>query len=824
MNIQVNDATHMSWLAGGTQDLRFALRSLWRYRGTSSAAILTLALGIGANVSLFTVVDVELLRPLPFRDPNQLVVAWEESGEGRWSRGQVSPANYLDWRERLTTFTDLAAYTDAPSRVSLSGHGEPQLISSVNVTGNLFSVLGVRPLVGRTFAPEETWSTGATVAMISERLWHSSFGSDLALIGRTVEIDGSAVQVAGVMPRSFTFPRPDTDVWMATSWLPVARSQAWFRSAHWLRVVGRLRQEVTPGQALADLGGVAAQLEREHPRTNRATIVGVEPLHQFVVGESRMPLWLTYAGVSLLLLLACVNTGNLILVLASARDHDSAVRLALGAQPARLARQALSECFVIATFGALAGLLLAALILRMLGTFGPVDLLRTSDIALHWRSVGYTALITIIGSLVFGAAALILARRRSPNQVLQEAGRGVTIGRRARRWGESLVAMEIAIALWLAVGAGLLVESAWRLRQVQPGFDPRGVVTADIQLPAARYSTPAAAEAFFTELVTSVRSRPGITSAALVSQLSLTGIDQTGDVSVEGLMPTESGSPVARRVISSEYFRTMGVPLLLGRDFAHSDGQGAARVVAVNEAFAQRHGRTGDMVGRRVAFTARPDSATPWHIVVGVVGSERQQSLADAPQPEVFEPFAQSRSSAMHIVVRADDQAPDIGRVLRSSVAAIDPKVALHEIRPMADVVRRMASRTILFTTLLALFALVGTVLALVGVYSVTAQFAKARTRELGIRLALGATASDIRSVVLQRGLLVLLGGALCGVTAAALSSRVLAAMLFGVRPLSIGTYVSVSAMMVVAGVVASLIPAWRASRMDPVSVLRDAR
>jgi putative ABC transport system permease protein len=634
-------------------DVRFAFRALRRSPALATAAIVTLALGVGAITAIFSAVNAVMLRPLPFTEPERLVMLWEESADRDWHQADAAPANFLDWREQVPGLEALAAYASFSGNVTLLGVGGPQTLKSASVTGNFFEVLGARPQLGRGFREEETWRSAIPVAVLSDRAWRSRFGADAAVVGRSIELDGRQVQVVGVMLPGFAFPWEDVDVWRPTDWNLEAGSHLSFRRAHWLRVIGRLRPGVTIEQAGRQLATVAGRLREQYPETNATLGAGMTPLREFLVGDTRRPLLILLGAVTLLLLIACANVGNLLLVQAGNRAREVSLRLALGAGRMRLVRQAITESLVLSFLGGAAGLLLGWLGTGLLASMLPAGILRVSEFGMDWAVLGFVLLVTTVSGLLFGIAPALWSAGRFPAEALREDARG-SGGVRTRRWGNALVVGEVALALLLSVGAGLLVRSFVKLQQVDPGFEPAGVVAVHLALPEARYDTMPKVHAFYDELVLRTKALPGVTDAAIVRRLPLDGSSWSSSLAVAGraVTPATQAIDVVHRDVSPGYFRTMRVPLKRGRPFSEADRADAVPVVIVNETLARAWFPADDPIGQRVSFDREPDSTSVWHTVVGVVGDEHQVSPAEAPKMEVFSPAHQEDSRGMVLVAR----------------------------------------------------------------------------------------------------------------------------------------------------------------------------
>jgi putative ABC transport system permease protein len=526
----------------------------------AGAAILTLALGIGANTAIFSAVNAVVLRPLPFLNSSQLYMVWEENPEKGWYKQVAAPANMFDWKEQVGAFADVMAYSEGFGTSTFNNGGEPVTVRPAFGTGNFFSVLGARAALGRTFVDAETWRTGQSVAVLSHHLWRDRFGSDPKIIGRTIQLDGAPVQIVGVMPAGFEYPSENVDLWQPWGWNPDSRQRVSFRRAHWLNVVARVKPGVSPETANAQLQAVVKRLQRDYPATNRVMGAGMTPLHEFLVGDTRLPLLVLLGAVGLLLLIACANVGNLMLVKASDREREAALRLALGAGRRRLVRQALTESLVLSVIGGLSGVALGFWGTRALQALQPAGMLRVSHFGFDWVVLGYVLAITTVSGLLFGIAPALWSSRRSPQDALKEGGRGGSQSRRMRRWGERLVIGEVALALILSVGAALLVRSLLRLQQVDPGFDPNGVLAARIELPGARYDMGDKANAFFTRFEEQVRAIPGVQQVGSTSDLPLTNGGYSSDFTVAGWPEGTYGTEVLHRRVTPEFFKAIRTP------------------------------------------------------------------------------------------------------------------------------------------------------------------------------------------------------------------------------------------------------------------------
>ena len=807
------------WLSDVGGDVRFALRTLARRPALAGAAVITLALGIGANTAIFSAVDAAILRPLPFPAPDRLVMLGENNPEKNWHMETVAGANYLDWKEQVHAFHDIAAYFDG-GHATLTGVGEPQLLTLTGVTGNFFTLLGGRPELGRGFADDATWDTTHSSVVLSDRAWRTHLGADPRIVGRTIRINGRLAQVIGVMAPDFTYPSSSVDAWVPAGWDRASRTKVWFRRAHWLRAIARLRPDVSLDDANAQFQVVVRRLQLQYPVTNRIMGAGMVPLHTYLVGDTRTALLVLLAASSLLLLIACANVGNLMLVHANGRAPEVALRLALGAGPWRLTRQVLTESLVLSSLGGAAGLALAWLGTRTFPLLAPAGTLPDTGVHLDWSVLLYTLAITTACGIVFGMAPALWSARRAPGDALKEGGRGPHEGRRMRRWGEVLAVAEIALALMLTSGAGLLVRSLWRLQHVPPGFDARGVLAVGLELPQVRYDTTPKINAFDDAMTTRLRALSGVTDVAIVSHLPLTGTEWTSDFSIAGRRPDEFGAEVAHREVGPAYFAAMHEPLRAGRTFTAADRDGSARNVVINDVLAQRFFPGQNPIGERLTFDRVPDSASTWRTIIGVVGGEHQVSLSTEPKIEIFTPQAQEPSGNIFLIVRATNDPAALIPQIRAALHDVDPEQAIVSTQTLDDVVGTSMARARFLTMLLLVFAGVGLTLAVVGVYGVMAQLAQRRTREMGIRLALGATTTAVRWLIVRHALSIVVPGLVVGLAGALLATQALRSVLYDVAPSDPLTFVAVPLALALSAIVASWLPAAQASRADPAQAL----
>ena len=808
------------WISDLGRDTRFALRTLRNNPVLTVAAILTLAVGIGANTAIFSTLHAVVLRPLPFKDAGRLVMLYETNPERGWTQAQAAPANVFDWKEQVGAFDDIAAYPSFPSATVLSHGGEAQNLMFMSVTGNFFDVLGVRPALGRAFTDKETWNTGERIAMISHRLWSTTFGGDSAIIGRTITLGGYPVRVIGVVPQTFTFPGWDPDIWRPSMFEPAAQGQVYFRRAHWVRPIARLKPGVSLHQANVELQVVVQRLQKDYPATNTNMGAGMKPLHSFLVGDVRQPLLALQIAVGLLLLIACANVGNLLLVRAADRERESVVRLALGAGRGRLVRQALCESLVLSSLGGVSGIALGWAGTRMLAAMQPEGMLPVRDIGVNVSVLLFALGVSVASGLLFGMGPALWAGRRAPAEVLKEGGRGAS-RTRLRRWSQALAVAEVAIALVLLAGAGLLVRSWMRVQSVNPGFASEGLLTISVNLPNGVFDTQPKRDAFYAAGLERLRALPGVEGAATVTRPSLTETGWSSDFAVAGRGREDFGVEVVHREISPTYHDVMDIPLIRGRAFTDADNGSAPSVVLINEALAKKYFANDDPIGKRIAFDRYPDSTSFWRTIVGVVGSERQQGLEFESRPEFFAPVVQDENGPRTFVIRTTVSPASLSSSARAALTGIDRNVAINRVRPMTEIRDAAMARRKFVMTLVLTFAGAGLLLALVGVYGVMAQLARGRRREMGIRVALGAPLTGIRGMVVRRSLALAASGVVIGVVGSVAASKAMGSLLYDTSPVDPLTLTFVGVMLAGAAVAASMPTAWRAARVNPMETLR---
>jgi len=810
-----------AFLQNAWRDLRFGARTLRRSPGFTAAAVAVLALGIGANTAIFSAVNAFLFRPMPFGDADRLVMLYETNPEFGWDHAQTAPANVLDWREQVDALDDVAIYSEFVEQTEFVRDGQPELLGNSAVTGNFFDVLGIRAALGRGFEWDETWDGSDGVVVLSHAAWRTHFGSDPDIAGKTIQLGARAVQVVGVMPEGFDYPSERTDVWAPWGWDRAARDQVWFRRAHFARAIGRLAPGVTPSGADASLQVVVERLKTDYPETNRVMGAGLLPLRDFLVMDVRGPLYILLGAVALLLVLACTNVANLMLVRASDRSRDVALRVALGAGRGRVARQLLAEGALLALAGGAIGLGLGWAGIRALATRQSVGIEGATGLALDTRVILFTLAVALLSALLFGIAPALRTARGDVQEVLKEGGRGGSTGRTKLRTARVLVASQVAVTMLLVVGAGLMVRTFVALRRVDPGFRTDAVLAVSFTVPSARYVGRDQVLAFQDRFERSLEGRPGIERVGYVGRLPLDGQSWSSQFQAEGWPPDRVGIEIWHRRADRGYFEALDIPLLRGRLFDSGEGPGEPLTVVINRTFADQFFPGEDPIGQRIAYDRAATAQSIWYEIVGIVGDQQQVSPRQPARAEVFENRRQDWGRSDWFVIRTTGDATSATAAVRSVLAELDPLIPIASIRPLRDVWSSSMAREEFMLTLLGAFAVSALLLATVGVYGVTAQAARGRTHEIGIRIALGARTSEVLGLILRQGLAVVCVGLAIGVVAALLATRVIAGFLHGVRPTDPLTLVAVVVLLSLVAAVACFVPARRAASIDPASSLR---
>lgn len=790
------------------QDLRYGFRMLAKEPAFTAVAVVALALGIGANTAIFSVVNGVLLRPLPYPSPDRLVMVWDLQPPN-----EETPASYPEfasWSEQKQLFDEAACYFN--TSYTLTGGTLPEQVRGMRVSASLFTLMGTQPLLGRLLLPQDEQPDSERVVVISYGLWKRALGGDPNGVGRTLRLNDQIYTVVGVLPADFRFIR-NPEVW-AGHRLDAQRAPA---GLHFLQVLARLRPGLSLAQARKEIEPVAAQLQKEHSRNHRINLTG---LREQIIGDSRTLLLILQCAVGFVLLIACANIANLLLARAADRRREIAVRLALGASKLRIVRQLLTEHLLLSLLGGAVGIALAKYGLRLLLALEQNTIPRATEVNIDSRVLLFSVLIAIATGVIFGLAPALEAAKTTLSDTLKEGGRTGSGGSRRFRLRSALVISEVAISFVLLVGAGLLVASFVRLTHEDKGFDPSRVLTFEVSLPVAKYRGPQQQIAFFREALNRLRALPGVEEAGAINELPLGGGDVNGGFTIEG-RPTgpRDPEPVSeKRMISAGYFATMRIPLLQGRFFNDRDREGAPQVAIVNEALARRYFPNEDPIGKRIDFGWETTGSQE---IVGVAGNVRGISLGQTAQPAIYLPFTQRATNDLVLLVRTTLDPSALVSAAREAISGVDQNQPISNIRTLEDVVYESAGKPRFRTFLFAVFASIALVLATIGLYGVMAFSVTQRTHEIGIRVALGAQGSDVLRMVVKEGMLLVIIGIVIGLAAAFAVTRVLASLLYGVTPTDPVTFVTLSLLMIGVALIACLLPARRALRVDPMVALR---
>jgi putative ABC transport system permease protein len=802
------------------QDARYGLRMLRKSSGFTAVAMVTLALGIGANTAVFSVLDAALLRPLHFGNPNSLVLVWENEPAAGVLRNPVSPALFFDWEEQNRCFSGMAAFAEVP--MNLTGVSQPEQVDVERVSPNFFSVLGSPPLLGRGFFSEEGRPGKSNVAVLSHAIWESQFGGDPAVIGKSIQLNGQSITVVGVAAPDFDFyirehspfgERPQL-------WAPLEAPPEWRRhdrsnAANFLRVVARLNSGVSVSQAQAQMNVVAENLAARYPEYDKGLGVALVSLRDQLFGGLRTPLFLLLGAVGLVLLIACANLASLLLSRASGRQNEIAIRLALGASRGRIARQFVMETLLLSLLGGAAGVFVAVWATKSLIHAGSGDLPYLSAGTVDWRMLAFAAGVTLLAGSLAGLLPSWMAAR----------GEGLSHGRRASASTQSLAArnafvmVEISMALVLLAGSSLLIKSFFRLTGVNPGFRVEHLLTFQVTLPDSKYEPAPARVAFFSQLLGQIEVAPGVTSATADLAPPFAGLGLTAPVAIAGESPREN-SRTLLRIIEPGYFRTMGIPLLSGRTFSEREASQPSSVAIVNSAFAAQYFHGQNPLGQKITILASGGTNLAKEIV-GVAGDVHESSLASNPRPLAYWPYPELPYKVMTIVVRTVNPPLSVVPAIREALHRIDKDQPMAKISSMDQLVENSVANSRFITLLLSVFAGLALLLACVGIYGLMAYSVAQRTREIGIRMALGAEPTRVMRQILKHGLSLALAAVAIGTVASLALTRLMSSLLFGVSPTDPATFSVVAVLLVAVSLAACYVPARRAMRVDPVTALR---
>jgi putative ABC transport system permease protein len=789
------------------QDLRYGARLLLKKPGFTLIAVLTLALGIGANTAIFSVLNAVLLKPLPYREPEQLITA----------RSNESTLDLEDLRAWNQSFSAIAGINRRP--MDYTGGAEPLQVSAGLVTGSYFATLGVNAAMGRTINENDDKQGGTRVVVLGHEIWQQHFGGKPDVIGQTLPLSGNSYTVVGVMPAGFKSPRDDSGLWLPLRVADPLGSA--YRGVHYLHTYLRLKPGVTLSQAVAEMGLLDKRLAQAFPAENKNRRTVLIPLYERIVGPTRTALWVLFGAVGLVLLIACANFANLLLARGAAREQELVIRQAMGAGRGRLLRQLLTESALLACLGGAAGLLLAWWGVEALVALKPENLPRLESISLDGRVFGFALAVSLLTGIVFGLAPAWLATRLNVSAALKEGGRGAVSGAR-HRLRSALVVAELALALILLVGAGLLIKSFWQLRTIQPGFNPNNLLTMRVELPEARYREIEKQAQFRRTLLDSLNTVSGV-QAALVSEVPLAGEWLTHDFTREGWQLKPGDEPdVHTRSIEGDYFRTMQIPLLAGRDFTSQDKADAPQVGIVNQTLANRYFPNEDPIGKRVRWAR--DEQVNWITIVGVAGDIKQFGLDIPEEPAVYTPYPQSGRAWkrwMVLTVRTQGEPARFADAVKQAVWKLDPQLPLTKVRSMSEVVALSLDERRFNLLLLGVFAAVALALAASGIYGVIAYAVTQRTHEIGVRMALGARTQDVLALIVKQGAKLALAGTGLGLIGALALTRWLRTLLFGVSVTDPATFAVIALLLLGVALLASYLPARRAAKVDPLVALR---
>jgi putative ABC transport system permease protein len=802
-------------------DLRYGLRMLVKNPSFTAIAVLTLALGIGANTAIFSVVNSVLLGPLPYSDPDRLAIVWESSP--RNDRNVANPANFMDWKEQNSVFSDMAAFAD--SRTVLVGEGEPEEIPMQFATPNLFSVLGANALLGRTWAPGDGEPNQPAAVVISYGLWQRRFGGDPGIIGRKVNLNYQDTTVVGVMPAGFKWfiKKGSLTAKEAELWTPFRiTTENRVRRGRFMTVVARLKPGVTAEQAHAEMTTIGGRLEQQFHDFNADWGVNVVPLRTQLTGDIRTPLLVLLGAVGFVLLIACANVANLLLARAASRQREIAIRAALGARRWRVIRQLLTEGLPLAMLGGSLGLLLAWWGTTLLTSLSPPELADLSSVKINLTVLGFTLVVSVLTGMIFSLAPSLQSTRFNLNDSLKEGVKGGSGGGpNTNRLRSLFVVAEVALALVLLVGAGLLIRSFQRLQSVDPGFAAENLLTMRVVLPGRKYDQDGKIISFFQQAVERIKALPGVESAGAINFLPFAGPPAGTDFVIDGLpAPAPGSEPVTQVCVTdARFFNTMQIPLKRGRLFSNDEATQPRSVVVVNEALVRRYFPNEDPLGKRIKIFMKEENT--FSEIIGVVADSKHKSLEGVVEPMSYWPHPELAYPFMTLVIRSSGDAAQLGNAARGVIQSLDKDQPVSDVRTMASLLDKSIARASFSTMLLTVFAAVALVLAAVGIYGVISYGVSQRGHEIGVRMALGAQTADVLKLILRYGMTLVVIGLVIGLVAAFALTRVMATLLFGVTPTDVLTFASVSALLLVVALLACYIPARRATKVNPLTSLR---
>ena len=816
---EAREMSGLGFLDMARQDIRFALRTFLHAPAFTAVAVLTIALGIGATAAIFSVVNSVILRPLPYPDADRVVLVWMDNRRQSNREDYHSYPNLMDLKAQNGVLSHLAPFRE--NGYNLTGTGEPQRLTAGVLPAEAFAALGVQPIAGRLYTAANEVDGSDAVAILSHGLWQSAFGGDRAVIGKQIELNGRKRTVLGIMPPRFAFPSERTQLWLP---LVVPERAKTARSSYAFPAIGRIKPGVSLERARNEMSTIAKRLEQQYP-VNRDYGVYINPLPNHIVGPTlRTALWIMLGAVAAVLLIACANVANLLLSRAAVREREVTVRLALGASRPRLTRQLLTESLILSAIGGVAGVFLAWAGLRGLRALAPADLPRLDDVGVNLTVLLVTSAVTILTGLLFGLVPALQSSRTTLSSALREGGRGGTSGRGGQRLRRSIVGAQIALVVVLLTGAGLLIRTFVTLQRVELGFSTDRILTMSIQPTGARYGQPALAVAFYENLLQRIREIPGVIAVGTVTTMFLSATPNSGGIYAEGRPGRQDDIEVTYDVASSGFFQAVGARLVAGRFFDRSDRDSVPQVAVINEHMAKRYWPNATAIGKRYRFGGADTDSTqsPWITVVGVVGDMRRTGVDMPVRDEMFAPFTQSPTLRGLLVIKAAGDPMALAPRVRDVLRAIDPQVPVSAVQTMEQQLSTLIAQRRFSMTLVGAFAGLALVLAVIGAYGVTSYLVSQRTREIGVRLALGADPTKVTRLVVWEGMRVAGAGVAIGIAAAMLTTRMASNLLYGVSPRDPLTIVLVSLLLLGVAAIANYLPARRAARVDPLVALRE--
>ena len=811
------------------QDLRYGVRMLVKRPGFTFVAVLVLALGIGANSAIFSVVNAVLLKSLPYDHPERLALVWETNPKVQIGSDllPVSAGNFTDWRNQNESFESMSLVSGA--NYNLTGTDRPEQLSGAQVSASFFKLLGVEPAAGRTFTEEEDQPDRNRVVVVSHSLWQSRWAGDPDIIGKTLMLDGNSYTIIAVMPKGFNYPKatdlpayfqlpPQTELWTP---IALTSRQISSRGNHNYGVLARLKPGIAIERAQSEMTSIGQNIEQQYPQL-AGWGVKVVSLEEQSIGDIRLILWVLLGAVGFVLLIACANVANLLLARASSRQKEIAIRTALGASRLQIIRQLLTESTLLALVGGGFGILIAVWGIDALLALSPGNLPRMDEVRVDGAVAGFTFAVSLLTGMIFGLAPAVQVSKANLNEFLKEGARGSTGGTRANRVRSTLVIVEVALSLVLLIGAGLMIRSFMQLMNVSPGFNPQNVLTMQIFLPQSKYSRGADQAAFFKQVINRVEALPGVETVGAITHLPLSGMEESGNFSIES-RPSQSfdaGTTADMRAISPNYFRSMGIPILRGRDFSETDGEQSVPVAIISESMATRFFPGEDPLGQRLK-RGSSTSDLPWVTIVGIAADVKHSALEKQSRPHLYFSYPQSPFGYMALVVRTSASPESLSVAAQSAVWAVDKDQPVVNVKTMEQYLSAAVAARRFNMTLLAAFAVVAMVLATVGIYGVISYTVTQRTHEIGIRMALGAAQRDVLKLVFGQAIMLAVIGVVIGVAASFALTRVMESLLFGVTATDPLTFIAIPLLLTGVALGACFVPARRATKVDPMVALR---